>query len=130
MSLDRAGHTASMPGFGAGNFGAFKLSPSGDKLAIIVSDATSDLWVYDLARGTRTRLNTTANSGHPLWTPDGKWVTFDSFVRRRLERLPAAGRRFRAAEPSGLERQQSDPVLLVAGWPGSGLYRSESDHEK
>ena len=80
VSLDRAGNAVSMPGFAVANYQSFKLSPSGNKLAIIVSEATNELWVYDLARGTRTRLNATAASGQPLWTPDGEWVTFASFV--------------------------------------------------
>jgi Tol biopolymer transport system component len=69
-----------MPGFGVSNYHAFKLSPSGDKLAIIVSEATTELWVHDLARGTRTRLNATGSSGHPLWTPDGEWITFSALA--------------------------------------------------
>jgi Tol biopolymer transport system component len=32
------------------------------------------LWLYDLARGTLTRL-TQSNSSFPIWTPDGKYLT-------------------------------------------------------
>jgi dipeptidyl aminopeptidase/acylaminoacyl peptidase len=98
--LDRAGGSEPMPGIEAANFEAFKLSPSGDKLAIIVSEATNELWVYDLARGTRTRLNATANSAHPLWSADGQWVTFDSMVNGvwNIFRQPADG----SGQPSRL----------------------------
>jgi eukaryotic-like serine/threonine-protein kinase len=78
VALDRAGGETPLRGFGADNYGAFKLSPSGEKLAITVSGATNELWVHDLARGNRTRLNASASSSHPLWTPDGDWVSFGS----------------------------------------------------
>jgi Tol biopolymer transport system component len=80
VAVDRAGRAASMPGFGAGTYHSFRLSPSGEKLAIIVSEATTELWIHDLARGARTRLNATGNSGQPLWTPDGEWITFAARV--------------------------------------------------
>ena len=41
--------------------------------------------------------------------------------QRRVECLPAAGRRFGPAESSRLNCQQSDSIFLVARWPGSGL---------
>ena len=76
VSLDRSGSATPLPGSGVDNYGAFRLSPLGDKLAITVSAATSELWVRDLERGTRIRLNAAAASSYPLWTPDGNWVTF------------------------------------------------------
>ena len=76
VSFDRTGSATPVPGFGVDNYGAFRLSPTGNRLAITVSAATSELWVRDLARGTRIRLNAAAGSGYPLWTPDGNWVTF------------------------------------------------------
>ncbi len=80
VSLERSGSVTLVPGFGVDNYGAFRLSPAGNKLAIIVSAATNELWVHDLVRGSRTRLNPAASSGHPLWTPNGDWVTFGSFA--------------------------------------------------
>jgi hypothetical protein len=80
VSLERTGNATPVAGFGVDNYGTFRLSPSGNKLAIIVSAATNELWVHDLVRGMRTRLNAAASSAHPLWTPDGDWVTFGSFA--------------------------------------------------
>jgi Tol biopolymer transport system component len=54
-----------------------RLSPSADRVAVAVRLAKSDLWVYELARGTLTRL--TAGVGSvmaPAWTPDGRRLTF------------------------------------------------------
>ena len=106
-------------------FGAFKLSPSGEKLAIIVTEATSELWVYDLARGTRTRLNTNANSGHPLWTPDGKWVLFSSSEGGawNIFRQPADG----SAQPSRLVSSANNQIPYAWSPDGRVLAYSEVD---
>ena len=48
------------------------------RLAVeIAGDRGSDIWTYDLDRGTTTRL-TFEGGVLPTWTPDGKWVTFSS----------------------------------------------------
>lgn len=46
-----------------------RLSPDGRKLAFGVE--TGDIFVYDLNRGTQTRLTFTGQSGVPIWAPDG-----------------------------------------------------------
>jgi serine/threonine-protein kinase len=53
-----------------------RFSPDGRRLAVDVRD---DVWVYEWGRGTLTRL--TLGSGkntRPVWTPDGKHITFAS----------------------------------------------------
>ena len=60
-----------------------RISPDGRRLAI---DISSDLWVIDLDRSTRTRITTGDRGlepppGYMTWTPDGKHLTFN----RRIE---------------------------------------------
>ncbi|MFX1265343.1 MAG: protein kinase, partial [Promethearchaeota archaeon] len=56
-----------------------KISPDGTKVALTVStEDTSDIWIYDLDRGTPTRITRNGNSSNPLWTPDGKRIVFVS----------------------------------------------------
>ncbi len=58
-----------------------RLSPvSAQKIAVsIFADQNeSDIWVYDLARSTLSRLTTDGSSDWPLWSPDEKQVTFSS----------------------------------------------------
>jgi Tol biopolymer transport system component len=62
----------------SGFYGTFRLSPDGRWLAITVTGASDDVWIYDLERGTRSRLTLAGNSGFPVWSPDGKWVAFNS----------------------------------------------------
>ena len=71
-----------------------RLSPDGRRLAVRITEANIDLWVYELERRTLSRL--TFDDGEdetPVWSPDGRWVTFagDREGTRRLLRKPADG---------------------------------------
>lgn len=59
-----------------------RLSPDGTHLAVMIFNGvfgTGDVWVFDLARGTKTRLTFgPANQSMPVWTPDGKTVVYQS----------------------------------------------------
>jgi dipeptidyl aminopeptidase/acylaminoacyl peptidase len=57
-----------------------RLSPDGRRLAVGLAGANAGLWLYDLARGTLTRLAETVSFPFPIWTPDGKHVAFDSLL--------------------------------------------------
>jgi eukaryotic-like serine/threonine-protein kinase len=52
-----------------------KLSPDGEHLALNID---SNVWIYDMVRGTLTRLTFEAGNSRPLWTPDGKRVAYQS----------------------------------------------------
>ena len=57
-----------------------RISPDGARVAVAVTDTTgdnTDLWVLDLARGSRTRITFGGNNRFfPVWTRDGAHVTF------------------------------------------------------
>ncbi len=77
-------------------YGAFKLSPDGTRLAMQLREgAQSDIYIYDLARGVRTRLTWQGQNYGPLWTPDGKRVVFSCYredlARRELSWKPVDG---------------------------------------
>jgi len=57
-----------------------RLSPrEGNRLLVTVSEGErTDLWVYDLARGTLSRLTYEGANAAGIWTPDEKRVTFSS----------------------------------------------------
>ena len=69
-----------------------ELSPDGRRVAFVaVENSNTDIWVYDIARGVRTRLSVDpAVEYRPLWSPSGEEVAFASprsgvwagFVRR------------------------------------------------
>jgi len=57
-----------------------RLSPDGQRVAVSISAqaAQSDIWLYDLPRGTLTQLTFQGDNDCAVWTPDGKRVTFRS----------------------------------------------------
>jgi serine/threonine protein kinase/Tol biopolymer transport system component len=77
--LDGAGKTES---FGAepAAYLFLRLSPDGSRLAFMVSQgSSSDLWIYDWQRGSKTRLtNGMGVNAYPVWSPDGRFVVFQS----------------------------------------------------
>jgi Tol biopolymer transport system component len=56
-----------------------RISPDGQRVAVCVSEQESQIWLYDVTRETLTRLTFEGTSNqYPVWTPDGKHVTFRS----------------------------------------------------
>jgi serine/threonine-protein kinase len=79
--VDRQGNVVEpLQGLGREAYSHPRLSPEGRRVAVdMFLRASRDVWVYDLARGTRTRLTSTGagpNSGTPAWMPDGARVSF------------------------------------------------------
>jgi Tol biopolymer transport system component len=55
------------------------LSPDGQRLVVdnhLGGEQEHDIWIFDLQRGTRTRLTFSGHNAAPVWTPDGTRVTF------------------------------------------------------
>jgi eukaryotic-like serine/threonine-protein kinase len=56
-----------------------RLSPDGRRIAIDIRDQENDIWIWDFARETLTRLTFDgASDRFPVWTPDGLRVLFTS----------------------------------------------------
>jgi eukaryotic-like serine/threonine-protein kinase len=53
-----------------------RLSPDGRRVAVAIRGNTSDVWQFEFARETWTRLTFDDNGSFPLWTPDGKRLTY------------------------------------------------------
>jgi len=72
-----------------------RLSPDGQRIAVAIGSGpeTSDIWVCDLARGALPRLTFQGSNTAPVWTPDGKPVTFQNLHEGKytLSWAPADG---------------------------------------
>jgi len=56
-----------------------RLSPDGRRVAVTLEAQEDQIWLYDLARETLTRLTFEGTSNDvPVWTPDGKRISFYS----------------------------------------------------
>ena len=56
-----------------------RLSPDGRRVAAVIVEQGSQVWVCDLSRETLTRLTFDGNlNGNPVWTPDSKRIAFQS----------------------------------------------------
>jgi Tol biopolymer transport system component len=77
--VDRQGHEEAVPTPPRPYFWV-RVSPDGTRLAMEVQDqGNSDVWIYDLARNTPTRLTFALEADRcPIWTPDGQRVVFRS----------------------------------------------------
>lgn len=61
-----------------GNYQSLSLSPDGRRVAVAIASGTREIWTYDIAGGTMTRLTTESNGGYPIWTHDGKRIVYRS----------------------------------------------------
>lgn len=55
------------------------VSPDGRQVAVTIVAGTAELWVYDLARASLTRLTSDrSSSANPVWTPDSRRLVYRS----------------------------------------------------
>ena len=75
--LDRNGKILNKVGELAFYKGGGRLSPDGKRLAVSMGDPQADIWVFDLARGSRTRLTFGgATYLMPSWSADGQKIIY------------------------------------------------------
>jgi serine/threonine protein kinase len=83
--FDRSGNRLGTLGDRVRQFN-LRLSPDGTKIAAEIYDRQvssmyfeSDIWLYDVSRGVRSRLTSGPGSARcPCWSPDGKHIIFSS----------------------------------------------------
>ncbi|HTR03945.1 MAG TPA: hypothetical protein VMN82_12170, partial [Thermoanaerobaculia bacterium] len=94
---DRDGKAVSRLGEPAQRERTAVISPDGKRVAVSeLTGEKTDIWEYDVDRGTRSRLTNDGDASAPSWSPDGRSVLYGSFdaVRRSdsvLKRVVADG---------------------------------------
>jgi len=96
-----------------------RLSPDGRRLAVLIGEPGGSIWVYDLARGTRTRY-TFGGAGDrtPVWSPDGSQIAFSRFVAGASDIFVVA------SNGAGTEKPlfAAEKLKLPTDWSPDGKY--------
>jgi len=77
MWFDRAGRSEAFTDLRRA-FTGVQLSPDGSRVALEINAPNTQLWIYDIARATTTRLTSGWDNMNGIWSPDGKRLTFQS----------------------------------------------------
>ncbi|HEY3349635.1 MAG TPA: protein kinase [Thermoanaerobaculia bacterium] len=95
-----------------------RFSPDGTRAAIQISGPSqSDIWVYDIARDTLSKLTFEGDNLGAVWSPDGRDVVFGSDRDRELVARPGGS----AVTLRGLYRKRADgsgPARLLFKFAG------------
>lgn len=86
--LDRSGEKVAETGLQAAAISSPTISADGRFIAAAIGGANEDVWVYDTARGTKTRLTTASeDENRPVWSPSLQYVAFTSERRGNADIL-------------------------------------------
>ncbi len=99
----RTDHLSLEPGY----YDSPSLSPDGRQLALILrDDSGSNVWVYDIERGTLGKRTFDGVNAFPIWTPDGTNIVFgNGAALQNMARVAADG----SAQPELLLTQDDLP---------------------
>ena len=97
-----------------------RISPDGKRIAVAVSaEKGFDLWVYDIARNTSSRLTFNGTTRSPAWSPDGKRIAYYSNFEGKSSIM------IRQADGSGTAEEVLSggiPRTYVDSWSVDGSY--------
>jgi serine/threonine protein kinase/Tol biopolymer transport system component len=96
-------------------YGFPRYSPDGRRIALTIAAAgSSDIWIYDIAAGTMSRLTSGgAANERPEWTPDGSRILFRTDRARQVATACCSSIWWQPVDGSGA----ATPLLLSATAP-------------
>ena len=98
-----------------------RISPDGKRISVTVAQENTQIWLYDLARDTLTRLTFEGDQNYnAVWSPDGKRIAYqsrkDTSTEIYLQNADGTG---------GLEQLTvRDMPFVPMSWSPDGLTRS------
>jgi len=101
----------------SGPYSVVRLSPDGNRLAYSTSGRNREIYVYDILRGSSTRLTSGGVNNWPIWTPDGQKVAY------ALTEKTGGGKIFLTAADGSGESEcllESDLSLLPSSFSPNG----------
>ncbi len=134
--IDREGRTTPLP-LPVAAYDAPSLSPDGKRIALVMTDESgTNIWVYDIRRGTLGKRTFAGQNSFPIWTPDGEEILYTAGGgNRRLMRLRADGAS--GGEELGIEQKNyqiptswSDRHRTLLYQYGSETWRLSLEQEK
>ncbi|GMR24389.1 MAG: hypothetical protein BMS9Abin37_2926 [Acidobacteriota bacterium] len=91
MWVDREGRSTSVA-LPASAYNAPSLSPDGTQLALSLTDESgTNIWVYDIERGTLGKRTFEGANRFPIWTPDGSEIFYTTGTLMRMRADGASG---------------------------------------
>lgn len=97
-----------------------RLSPDETRLVVSAGEGLANIWIYELARGMRTRLtfDPTIQFG-PIWSPDGNQIVYSEFISdpKRVLRRSAHG-----LGQAEVVMEDSDVERFATDWSSDGKY--------
>jgi serine/threonine-protein kinase len=112
--VDRQGREEPVRGAPARAYVNPRLSPDGTRLALAIRDQENDVWTWDFARETLTRVTFEPGlDGSPVWMPDGRRIIFASGGAPTQNGAPVSLFRRSADGTGNAERLTDSPLLLM-----------------
>ena len=100
-----------------------EISPDGKRLSFRLEPPGDDIWIYDIARGIKTRLTFGAAVAQPsyagVWSPDGQRIAYATFRNGKLSLYQ------RPSDGSGSEEllvEGTSRVVYPSSWSPDGKF--------
>jgi len=84
--VDRSGAFIDLPA-PPHHYRDIRLSPDGQRAAVVIAERTQDVWIYDVRGNTLSRLTFEGQDLSPIWTPDGKRIIYQAALGGGLSQL-------------------------------------------
>jgi eukaryotic-like serine/threonine-protein kinase len=94
LRVDRSGKELGRVGE-PGEYASVRIAPDGKRVATSLVGPTTDVWIYEIARGVKTRLSFESGGSKllPCWSPDGRNIAYGSIFLARRDVAPVLIRR-------------------------------------